>query len=155
LLVLAMSWSTAAAQAGAGLEPGVHIDPGSPAAKEYVLPLNQARQIGGGTPSSRSPSGALFGAGITPPGAGGSSHLGAGSGNARPKSPATAHGPGGAIPAGTQSTLPAGLLRDSSSQAGPTGSGDSILALLAGGVAILAIGGLGGMVLRRSHHPIT
>ena len=28
------------------LEPGVHVDPGSPAAKEYALPLDQARQTG-------------------------------------------------------------------------------------------------------------
>jgi hypothetical protein len=145
-----MSWSTVAAQAGAGLEPGVHIDPGSPAAKEYVLPLNQARQIGGGSSTSRSASGALFGAGITPPGAGGSSRLGTGAGSAKARGPAAASGSSGARPAAAQPALSASLLHDASSQAGPTGGDGSMLALLAGGVAILAIGGLGGMVLRRS-----
>jgi hypothetical protein len=34
-------FSSAPALAAAGLEPGVHADPGSPAAKQYELPLNQ------------------------------------------------------------------------------------------------------------------
>jgi hypothetical protein len=39
------------------LEPGVHVDPGSPAGKEYQIPLGAARGVAG-------PSG-LFGSGIT------------------------------------------------------------------------------------------
>jgi hypothetical protein len=42
--------------------PGVHIDPGSPVAKEYAIPLAQAR---GGGNSSGSGGGQLFGSGIT------------------------------------------------------------------------------------------
>src|SRR3954471_1665212 len=73
------------------LEPGVHVAPGSPAEKEYALPLNQARQTGG-APSPRrhessaprdstsagSGEAALFGAGIKPPsgGSGGGSGTG-------------------------------------------------------------------------------
>ncbi|MGI8559333.1 MAG: hypothetical protein ACR2ND_13700 [Solirubrobacteraceae bacterium] len=51
------------------LEPGVHVDPGSPAAKEYAFPLSSARGISGGSPGATakgSPAApALFGAGIT------------------------------------------------------------------------------------------
>src|SRR5207248_2784205 len=72
------------------LEPGVHADPGSPAEKQYVLPLSQARGTGGES-SSHSSSPRLFGAGIKPPRGGGSTGGGppsgtqAGSGAARGK----------------------------------------------------------------------
>ena len=65
--VLAVCLSPTPAAAAPGLEPGVHIDPGSPAEKEYVLPLNQARQTGGGRGSGQSSTATLFGAGVTPP----------------------------------------------------------------------------------------
>src|SRR5436190_859192 len=61
------------------LEPGVHADPGSPAEKQYVLPLSQARGTGGET-SSHSSSPRLFGAGIKPPGGGGDTGAGSRSG---------------------------------------------------------------------------
>jgi hypothetical protein len=55
-------------------EPGVHVDPGSPAGKEYAIPLESARREGagggvqgsgggGGSASGSSPP--LFGAGIS------------------------------------------------------------------------------------------
>lgn len=47
--------------------PGVHIDPGSPVAKQYSIPLAVAR---GAKPGSASP-GQRFGAGITPSSGGG------------------------------------------------------------------------------------
>jgi hypothetical protein len=50
LVVLALSTSVAAAHGG--LQPGVHVDPGSPAAKEYEIPLTQASQLGSGSSSS-------------------------------------------------------------------------------------------------------
>jgi hypothetical protein len=43
----------------AGVPSGVRVDPGSPAAKEYAIPLSQARGGGG------SGSGSLFGRGVT------------------------------------------------------------------------------------------
>jgi len=150
-LVLTSGLSAAAAQAATGLEPGVHVDPGSPAAKEYALPLNQARQTGAGASSSSTSSGPLFGAGIKPPGAGGSSHSGSGSGTAKATGRGGAAGPNGARAAARLSTLPAAVLRASRSQAS-SGGGGSILALLGGGVAILVLGGLGGMILKRSRH---
>src|SRR5947208_2692244 len=50
-----------APSAALAADPGVHVDPNSPAGKEYAVPLQQARDIGG---SRTSPE--LFGAGITP-----------------------------------------------------------------------------------------
>ncbi len=44
-------------------EPTVHVDPKSPAGQEYAIPLDQGRNIGGGSTGS---TGTLFGAGITP-----------------------------------------------------------------------------------------
>lgn len=147
LAVLVISCSAASAQAATGLEPGVHIDPGSPAAKEYALPLNQARQTGSSpTTGSSAAVAAPFGAGIHPPGGsgGGSSHRGsAGSGVAPPNASR-------ANASRTRAILPAVVLRSASGRAS-SGGDASILALLGGGVAILVLGGFGGMVLRRSH----
>src|SRR4051794_18298133 len=80
-VVLATCGATIAPQAAAGVEPGVHIDPGSPAAKEYALPLSQARQTGAGsTPTASSET--SFGAGIKPPGSRGGGGSAPGSGGA-------------------------------------------------------------------------
>src|SRR5690349_20643591 len=76
LAVLASSSLLLVAPATA-LEPGVHVDPGSPAAHEYALPLGQARQTGGGS-SNGGENGGLFGAGIKPPGGKGGGHVGTG-----------------------------------------------------------------------------
>ena len=154
LAVLAVSLPTAPAQAATGLEPGVHIDPGSPAAKEYALPLNQARQTGAGPAGHEgSSAGAPFGAGIHPPGSGGSSNPGsrANGGYARARhtisrtSPADAPGTGAAI-----SPI---ALRAASSRASSGGDG-SLLTILGGAVAILILGAFGGTLMRRSHRSL-
>jgi hypothetical protein len=151
LAVTLVALSSTAAQADTGLEPGVHVDPGSPAAKEYVIPLGQARQIGaGGSSDGSSPP--LFGAGIGPRGPGGSSHSHSGAG--RTSGAANASGSGSASkPSSTgiagRESLPSSVLASSSRASGDSGS---LLALLAGGVAILILGGLGGAMLRRSRH---
>jgi hypothetical protein len=151
LAVTLVALSPAAAQADAGLEPGVHVDPGSPAAKEYAIPLGQARQIGaeGSGDSSSTP---LFGAGIGPRGRGGSSHSNSGAGRTSRIAPAS--GPGSRRDrassgiAGRES-LPSSVLASSSRASGESGS---LLALLTGGVAILILGGVGGAMLRRFRH---
>ena len=61
LILLAMA-GPAAATVPAALSPGVHVDPNSPAAKEYAIPLEQAR---GGGASGGSAATQLFGSGIT------------------------------------------------------------------------------------------
>jgi hypothetical protein len=79
--VLASSLWALADPASAQLAPGVHVDPGSPAGKEYAIPLEATRRDFGGAPTNpitgkvTSPGGstsagsrfaALFGAGIAP-----------------------------------------------------------------------------------------
>jgi hypothetical protein len=71
--------------AHAAIDPGVNYDPGSPAGKEYAIPLVQGRAIGAGTDNQRAAAGIAFGAGIKPPsggaGTGGSHRPGHGSGS--------------------------------------------------------------------------
>lgn len=62
--------ATVGGAGAARAEPGVHVDPQSPAGVEYAIPLHSGRQPGGhGTTGGRAAgsSGTLFGAGITPP----------------------------------------------------------------------------------------
>jgi hypothetical protein len=164
LAVLAGCILLTPAPAGA-LEPGVHLDPGSPAEKQYVLTLNQARQTGrgssgssraGGSGSSGSRSSSpLFGSGITPPKAGGSVGGGrsvktsAGRGARSGRSGGAAPKSASATPAPV--TLPTSVLRATRSQ--DSGGDGSLLALVGGGLAILVLGGFGGTVLRHSRRP--
>lgn len=149
LAVLAIGFSAVVADAAPGLEPGVHADPGSPAAKEYALPLNQARQAGSARKGGSSRV-APFGAGIHPSG-------GSGSGSAGKSPRHRAGGKGTSLPAAsnvsgssTRAIIPTAVLR-AASERGSSGGGGSILVLIGGGVAILVLGGFGGMVMRRSH----
>jgi hypothetical protein len=146
-LALFVLSSTAWANASTGLEPGVHVDPGSPAAKEYALPLNQARQTGGKGAIGGGASGALFGAGIK-------------AGSGRPRNPKSrsagvsrggTHTSTGGAPGSAKRTvaLPSSVLRSEASHGSTQGNG-SIVVLLGAGVAILVIGGFVGMVLRRN-----
>jgi hypothetical protein len=133
--------------AAVGLEPGVHIDPGSPAAKEYALPLNQARQTGSG---SRKGPAAPFGIGIHSGGkpASRSAARGVHVQRARGRAtPVNARRPSGSPKA---PIAPAAVLR-ASGEHGSSGGTGSTLALLGGAVAVLVLGGFGGVVLRRSH----
>lgn len=61
LSCLIASLALSGVAAATTLPPGVHADPGSPAAKEYSIPLSTAR----GQAAGSSASGKLFGAGIT------------------------------------------------------------------------------------------
>jgi hypothetical protein len=153
--VAALACACAAAWPGAAvaLEPGVHVDPRSPAAKEYALPLNQARQTGEagrnatGSSGSGSSSGeaALFGAGIKPP-RGGSGPRGNGT-------TAVHAAPGsGSAPAQLAAATDPAISRALHESGGGDGS---TLALIGGGVAVLVLGGFGGTVLRHSRRPST
>lgn len=148
LLAVAMAvlgvGATAVAPASA-LEPGVHVDPGSPAAKEYALPLSQARQTGGGSTSAGA-SETPFGAGISPPTSGGSGGSGAAGSRSRK---------GGSSPS-AQPVAPGRIspaVRRAVAGADSAGGGASLPALIGGGVAILVLGGFGGTVLRHSRRP--
>jgi hypothetical protein len=52
-------------------DPGVHFDSGTPAGKEYAIPLAEGRAEGAGTTNQRAAANTPFGVGITPPGGGG------------------------------------------------------------------------------------
>ena len=62
LVAFVALFSLVVGSAGAVPPAGVHVDPGSPVAKEYAIPLAAAR---GGGSSSGSSGGPLFGRGIT------------------------------------------------------------------------------------------
>jgi hypothetical protein len=87
--------ATASAQV---VDPGVHFDSGSPAGKEYAIPLAEGRSDAAGTTNQRNGGAIPFGVGIKPPGGKG------GGGNG--KKPA--HGGGGANGSGSarQDDLP-------------------------------------------------
>jgi hypothetical protein len=160
LVLLAASSPTITPQVASALEPGVHIDPGSPAAKEYALPLNQARQTGAESTSARS-SETPFGAGIKPPGSGGSGGSGAsdgagakdGSGSAPRGTPAHEGDSGQGAAGASGAQLPSAVRRAVEGQRTGEGS-DSLPVLIGGGVAILVLGAFGGTVLRHSRRPL-
>jgi hypothetical protein len=54
--------------ASAQIDPGVVYDPGSPAGKEYAIPLVEGRSDAAGTTNQRQGANIPFGVGITPPG---------------------------------------------------------------------------------------
>src|ERR671934_1777550 len=66
--------------ASAQIDPGVVYDPGSPAGKEYAIPLVEGRSDAAGTTNQRQGANIPFGVGITPPGGNGGGRHGAGTG---------------------------------------------------------------------------
>lgn len=57
----------APAAAASGPSPGVHVDPGSPAGKQYQIPISAARgETSGGGKGPQNGSEPTFGAGVTP-----------------------------------------------------------------------------------------
>jgi hypothetical protein len=68
------------AGATAQIDPGVNYDPGSPAGKEYAIPLVEGRSDAAGTTNQRQGANIPFGVGITPPGGKGGGKQGGGSG---------------------------------------------------------------------------
>lgn len=160
--VLACGLALLLAQAAAGpadaqLQPGVHTDPGSPASKQYALPLAQARstggsrthhssrarQTGGATPNR--PDAGLFGQGIKS------------AQSAAPAQPAAHRAPtprrakrSGSHTRATHAPPPPSLPvpgRISSS-----GSGTAAGVLLGGGLLVLLVAGAVGLALRRQRY---
>lgn len=155
---------TGVAVAAGGPSSGVHTDPGSPAGKQYAIPIPSARREtsgdSGGSSSSAAP---LFGVGVTA--AGGVTRDASATSSADGAGTAAADGRG---TAGTKSKARSGQYRgtsggissagtsasDGKTQNGSTESSDvgatSWLPLLGGGALVLLIGGGGGFLLRRS-----
>ena len=67
-LAVAQAVSWAIAGPAAALEPGVFVDPGSPAGKEYSVPLSDLRGAAAGHAPVGNQSPPLFGVGVSPPG---------------------------------------------------------------------------------------
>jgi hypothetical protein len=82
-------------------DPGVHFDSGSPAGKEYAIPLAEGRAEGAGTTNQRAAADTPFGVGITPPGGGGGAGRGGKPGGGGDGSPTGSGGTGGDRPRGS------------------------------------------------------
>src|SRR4051794_21479121 len=69
-LLLGFTLAAAGPALASAAEPGVHVDPDSPAGKEYAIPIDSVRRDTGGRGSAEPGGGGapLFGAGITPAG---------------------------------------------------------------------------------------
>lgn len=70
-LLAALAGASAIAGPAAALEPGVFVDPHSPAGKEYSIPLDVQRGAAVGHPAPEGVAQPLFGVGISAAGAGG------------------------------------------------------------------------------------
>jgi hypothetical protein len=66
-LAIALVGTWAVAGPAEALEPGVFIDPGSPAGKEYSVPLSALRGAASGRPGAGGGAQPLFGIGVSPP----------------------------------------------------------------------------------------
>ena len=133
-------------------EPGVTLDPASPSAKEYALPIDAARREASGGSASSSPSGStLFGEGVS---------------REKPRQlTASARSGGGSTSSddddrndGSDDLAATGFDVGS----GPDGSGapetekasaGSSTALIGGGLGVLFLAALGGLALRAMRQP--
>lgn len=119
--------------------PGVFADPSTPAGKQYALQLQQARGTGASPSSTGQSGGQRFGSGI------GSARPSPAPPAGRPATPASApahRSLGGTTP--TADATQAGL----AARSGGGGGGGGTLALVGGAAVILAISGLGAVLLR-------
>jgi hypothetical protein len=135
----------------AAQEPGVHVDPNSPAGKEYAIPIDQARRQAEGASAGNGSHGSsgsapLFGAGISSRAGGSSSSSGSGKSGAGAAGSTKTRTEGsrksdGARSAGANARLAGAAAAD-------TGSSATFLtaAVVA---AVLLAGGLIGLVLHR------
>lgn len=151
--IAAASLGAGAAGASTRPAPGVHIDPGSPAAKEYAIPLGQARAGGsaGGSGSSQ-----LFGSGITassqPPSGGASAPQTNGTAPGhRARGARHTHRHHGAQKRSRSTVVaPQPATRDPAKVLGSSGGGGSGIVWMIGAAAlVLALGGLGGAAIAR------
>jgi hypothetical protein len=158
LAAVAASWQVLLVQPATALEPGVHVDPGSPAAKEYALPVSQARRAGEGGGGSEGTHEQLFGAGIKPPSSGsprGGSPSGTTGGHrvARKRAGASSSRSADEGTSGASGTQPPALVRRVAGGRSSSGGGSSLLVLLGGGVVVVVLGAFAGVVLRHSRRP--
>src|SRR5215217_2733793 len=91
---------TASAQSDRGvhIDPGVNYDPGSPAGKEYAIPLVEGRSDAAGTTNQRNGGNIPFGIGIKPAASRGSGMQGSRKGKGAGGRNSSADHPAGARP---------------------------------------------------------
>jgi hypothetical protein len=106
------------ATASGQIDPGVNYDPGSPAGKEYAIPLAEGRADGAGTTDQQKGADIPFGAGIKPPGGNGDGsgggNGGAHEGHAGGKDPAQGNGAGSGAGSRGQAQVPGARAGESS-----------------------------------------
>jgi hypothetical protein len=152
-LLLVLSVLAVAAPAAVAQDDEVFVDPGSPSGKEYALPVDSARKQAAKDAqkgSARAQPAPLFGEGVgdtdaastssaAPAGGGGS-----GSGGDRRRAAGDDSAPGAA--GGERASAAPATLK--SQVAAPDG-GLGLVTVLAAGLAVLALGGAIGLLLRR------
>jgi hypothetical protein len=151
-----VSLPSVALAASPKLEPGVHVDPGSPAGKQYQIPIASARSEAAGGAGATNSTAPAFGIGVTPSGGSastadatsqrshGSSHA------ARPgRGHATRRRFAGSAAAGSSKNRDGAATVAASSGGGGRVGGDAWPVLAAGGLLVLVLGGGGGLALRR------
>ena len=129
--------------------PRVHVDPGSPAGKQYAFPVPAARGLTSGQSGGGGQNPPAFGVGITPSSGGGG--RGGHGGSAGGTTGGGSRRRNGHASATTAQSLPGTSASVPTPPAGdPTAEGGSgWIALVLGGAAVLALGGAGGFALRR------
>jgi len=147
--------SPAPAAAGAGLPPGVHINPNSPASSQYRIPIANARNETGGGNNSQQSAPALFGSGVIPPGGGTpASSASAAASISRGGTPSGGYRndprPGGPADRAPAEQLPAADAPGTVSGAGS----DAWIPLIVGGGLVLAVGGTAGLLALRHPRPV-
>jgi hypothetical protein len=166
LLTLACVIGTMASPAGALASggSGVHVDPNSPVAKEYALPLATAR----GAPPESGQRGKLFGSGIEHPSSTSAQPVASSPPPAvtqtqtqtrttasatAPKRPPAHHAPAHVttvvLPALTTTRRPTASATPAAYRVLRPGSGVGVLWMIVAGVIVVALGSAGGVALRR------
>lgn len=122
-------------------EKGVHIDPNSPAGREYAVPVDEARRDAGGSDNDHTGSAPLFGEGVSGDDGGAS-----GSGSSRDAGESKGKNRQGTSAGSTASSVPKSDLVRLAKRTDD--SGGSTLPLFIG-IAVLLLGVTGGIVGRR------
>jgi hypothetical protein len=150
-LLLVLSVLAVAAPAAVAQDDEVFVDPGSPSGKEYALPVDSARKQAAKDAqkgSARAQPAPLFGEGVGDTDAASTSSAapagGGGSGSDRRRAAGDDSAPGAA--GGERASAAPATLK--SQVAAPDG-GLGLVTVLAAGLAVLALGGAIGLLLRR------
>jgi hypothetical protein len=168
-VAVALGLSPGSSLADVSPPPGVHIDPGSPASKEYQIPIPAARQETSGAASAGGSSNPpLFGVGIVTPrpavrtASRSGAALASAAARSRSRSSATGATRAGAQHKSSARTRHAGASSDPRRAAGAPRRADLMsgdpgstgwLPLVGGGAVVLILGGGGGLALRRKYLP--